>query len=112
MMNRGVLSFERVWWPLIPREIVADAEAITSMLADPAARSAFFDRLPTKTKPGTVVIRHSRWRDKPFVAFAAYDVQDGAARRHFDINAGELFLPGENVATPPSTGSLLPPTVK
>jgi len=104
----GEIALEQVWWPPFSRRAIRDARAIQSMLSDPHRRETYLASLPTQTKDGVVAVRHSGWHDQPFVVFAAYDVQDGQTRRHFDLYGNEIYLPKETPRMTPMTGHLIP----
>lgn len=99
----SVAAYERVYWPGFSHVITDSAAAFQAMLADPAQRATYLANLPTQNKDGTLVIRHSSWRQSPFVIFVAYDVLDGQTVRHFDQNATEEFLPSETQPLQDST---------
>ncbi|MFO0671381.1 MAG: hypothetical protein U0235_17410 [Polyangiaceae bacterium] len=93
---------EEVDWPEIPRAVIDDAHQLQQVLAEPTRRAALQAKLPTASKLGEVVIRHSRWsspNSQTTVAFASYDVADNGSVRHFDVAGGELRLPAELPST-------------
>jgi len=88
---------ETVYWPAIPGQVLADAEALRTKLSDPTALAAFQAHLPAGATGSRVVIRH-RGMDNhngSFGAAAVYDVIDGQVVRHFDANGQEEQLPWE-----------------
>ncbi|MDB4994960.1 MAG: hypothetical protein JWM74_2392 [Myxococcaceae bacterium] len=90
----SVVCSEQVDWPTIPPDVLADARELRTIIADAAKRSAFEARLPTTSKDGKVVIRHSTSaQGKPTAAFAAYEVSGNGTSRDFDANANELPAP-------------------
>jgi hypothetical protein len=97
-----VAAYEKVYWPAFPRSLLNQAVAFERRLSNPQARAAYIARLPTRNKMGNVVIRHSNWRQTPFVSFVSYDVMDGQTMRHFDQSGQEEFLPSETQPLPPA----------
>lgn len=95
------IAQEQVYWPAFPHTVVDDAHNLQSLVNDPVRFPAYVAQLPTGAKPGTVVIRHSRWTESLSI-FASYDVLDGQVIRHFDANAIELHLPDEVRQLPPA----------
>jgi hypothetical protein len=105
----GAVAKEVVLWPAFPWAIVRQAIALQAVVTNPSTLATYVAALPTTTKDGIVVIHHSSYLDVPFVVFASYDVDDGGARKHFDIDGNELYLPVEVRPISPSTGQLEPP---
>ena len=88
---------ETVYWPAIPGQVLADAEALRTKLSDPAALAALEAHLPVGATGSRVVIRH-RGMDNhrgSFGAAAVVDAVDGQVVRHFDANGQEERLPWE-----------------
>jgi hypothetical protein len=90
---------ENLYWPEIPEDAVAAAQAFQSALASPSALAAFKSKLPSDAQGrGHVVIHHSSPAgvlEGPFAAVVTYDVRSphGTELYSFDSNANLVTLP-------------------
>lgn len=94
----GDVIMESVYWPAVDAAVVAEAEAMTKMMADSTTKLAFLAKLPAELNgvEGRVVIRHTSgaW-DGLFAARACYDVKQKNRTLHFDSNGVLMRLPSE-----------------
>lgn len=99
---------ESVYWPSIPRSVVAEAKGFKAKLADSSWRAAFLAKLPG---PGKLVIHHTpgEWTGQ-FAASVGYDVQSpgGMMGYHFDENAIAFLLPSEEPSPTPAPATPKP----
>lgn len=115
--SEGRIVQEAVYWPALPRDVVAEAERFKDMLSDDERRRAFQSRIPADISQATLAIRHASVTEDHFETFASLDVTirsspaavqldamqkaasssvgGAAVIRHFDINGTERFLPQE-----------------
>ncbi|HEY4015298.1 MAG TPA: hypothetical protein VGM06_18265 [Polyangiaceae bacterium] len=86
-------TYESVWWPEIPADVVAAARAIVLQL-EVRGTAAFTAKLPANAQiPGGAVIHHSPVAStRPFVAVAMYATFDSAqnAELDFDIDGNPV----------------------
>lgn len=62
---------EQVYWPEIPGSVLAQARAFQDLLADPARRASYIEKLPASSRDSILVIRHTSWYwQGPFEAHA------------------------------------------
>jgi hypothetical protein len=57
----GRSGHEEVHWPEIPAQVLEQALAFQTMLADPARQADFIQKLPAGSRAGGLVIRHTSW---------------------------------------------------
>jgi hypothetical protein len=101
---------ESVYWPEIPNSVIAEAEALQSVIATAALREAFVSSLPHDEQgaylQGTVVVHHSAgtW-SRGFSCLVSYDVSLGNRTVHFNRQAIEVRMPqeGESAFPGPTT---------
>ena len=116
LTDRNEILSEAVYWPALPRAVVADAAELQRRLNDAQQRQSFLTILPAGLPEGQVVIHHSPATARgEFQAVATYDVAApvyapvpaGAGRidrpvswvvRHFDLQGREIRLPHEQPA--------------
>jgi hypothetical protein len=90
----GAAVLESVYWPEIPAQIVRDAVAFQTRLADDAGKRVFLAKVP---REGSLVIHHTpgEWVGA-FAATASYDVGEEHGKvTHFDMEGRRLELPHE-----------------
>jgi hypothetical protein len=93
---KGRSASEQVYWPEIPSEVLTQARAFQKMLADPAQKAAYVEKLPASSRVAKLVIHHTSWFWQG--SFQAQACCRGANTVDpcFDISGHLVRLPGDD----------------
>ncbi|MBK7583145.1 MAG: hypothetical protein IPI67_23470 [Myxococcales bacterium] len=89
----GEVVTESVYWPEVSKSVAMAATAFRKQLEDPAAKAAFFAKVP---EGGRLVIHHTpaAWKGT-FSAMVSYDVGGFGKTKHYDASGWSFTLPHE-----------------